>query len=98
VTAAELFGVAMSPPVATIPLGGSIQLSIRGYYSDGTFADLTDEVIWSSLDPLAVQVSNQAGEKGRAFGLLSGQQSVVTAELPGTGLSATSLIMVDAEP
>jgi hypothetical protein len=94
VTSAEVTGLALSPTLALAPLGGFVQLSVVGSYSDGTFADLTDQVTWSSLDPLAVQVSNATGEAGRAFGLVVGAQSVVTAELPGTGLSATTLVVV----
>jgi hypothetical protein len=94
VTAAELVGLALSPPEATALLGSFIQLSALGYYSDGTVDDVTDQVTWSSMDPLVVQVSNVVADAGYAYGLVVDGQSVVTAEVPGTWLSATSLVHV----
>jgi hypothetical protein len=94
VTAAVIYGLALSPPEATVQPGGWLQLTVFGYYTDGSLVDLTSAVSWDSLDPLAILVSSASSEAGRAWGLVAGQQSVITAVLPGTGLSATCLIHV----
>ncbi len=96
VTPAELVGLALSPPQATAPLGAFASLTALGTYSDGSVGDVTDQVTWLSLSPLAVQVSNLADDAGHAWGLVRGQQSVVTAQLPGTGLMASALVQVGA--
>jgi uncharacterized protein YjdB len=94
VTSAELIGLAVSPPVATVPLGSSVHLTALGYYSDGATADLTDEVTWTSQYPLNVQTSNAPGHTGDVWGLLQDRGSVVSAELPGGGLIASSYVEV----
>jgi hypothetical protein len=96
VTAAELVGLALSPPEAIAPLGAFVQLTALGYYSDGSVADVTGLVTWGILDPLKIQLSSAADQAGHASGLVVGDQSVVTAEVPGTVLSATALVLVGA--
>lgn len=96
VTPAELVGLSLTPPVATVPLGTFVPLQALGTYTDGSVGDLTDQATWSSADPAAVQVSNVAGQAGHAFGLIRYAQALVTAQLPGTSLSATSLVEVGA--
>lgn len=96
VTPAELVELVLTPPAATVPLGTFVPLRALGTYTDGSVGDLTDQATWSSADPAAVQVSNVAGQSGHAFGLIRYAQALVTAQLPGTSYSATSLVEVGA--
>ncbi len=96
VTEAEVVALSVRPPLATAPAGDFVALSATATYSDGSSGDVTDQVTWSSLDPVAVQLSNRLNEHGHAFGLIRGAQTVVTAQLPSAGLSATTLVQVGA--
>jgi hypothetical protein len=96
VSAAEIVGLTLSPTSATAPAGDFTMLKAEATYSDGSVGDVSDLVTWSSLDPEAVQVSNAYNKTGRAYGMKRYTQSVVTAQLAGTELSATTLVQVGA--
>jgi uncharacterized protein YjdB len=96
VTEAEVVALSVLPPLATAPAGDFVELSAIATYTDGSSGDVTDQVTWSSLDPVAVQLSNRLNEHGHAYGLIRGSQTVVTAQLPCASLSATTLVQVGA--
>ncbi len=93
---AEVVGLALYPPLATAPRGDFVALAAIATYSDGSMGDVSSQVTWSSLDPSAVQVTNQRDRSGRAYGLRRGSQTVVTAQFEGSSLSATTLVQVGA--
>jgi hypothetical protein len=96
VTTAEIVGLSIFPPQATAPAGDFTALRAVATYSDGSLGDVNELVTWSSLDPEAVQVSNATNKAGHAYGMKRRAQSVVTAQLEGIGLSATTLVQVGA--
>ena len=71
----QLVGIVPSPRIVRLDdPGDSLQLSVQGYYSDGTLGELEDAngktLTYTSSDPLAAQVSDDgvvtALEKGGA--------------------------------
>lgn len=87
VVSAALTTVAVSPPGAAIPLGASQQLSAVGTYTDGSTADVTQLVSWSTSAPGTVEVSAAGVALAKAAG-----NAVATAS-SGT-LSGTSVLTV----
>ena len=92
VTAATLASLEVSPATVSVPTAMTTQLTATGHYSDGTSADLTASVLWTTDAPLTATVSN-ALSHGVVTGLLAGTAHV-TATL-GTQ-SAASTVTVTA--
>jgi hypothetical protein len=72
VSAATLASIVISPDPAAVAVGGTVPLVARGTFSDGTVADVTEIVGWTSTDVSIADVSNAAGEKGVASGFRPG--------------------------
>jgi hypothetical protein len=96
VSSAEVVGLALYPPVATVPAGEFAELTARAIYSDGSVEDVNDQVTWSSLDPEAVEFDENDVDFGHAYGMMPGRETVVTVLLQGTTFSATTLVKVVA--
>ncbi|HUL79408.1 MAG TPA: S8 family serine peptidase [Vicinamibacteria bacterium] len=89
---ATLTSIEVTPSPATLVVNRTLQLRATGHYSDGTKADLTGSVAWTSSDPASVTV-DVLGMARPAAGVSPGASSTLKAE---TGaLSATSLVTVD---
>ncbi len=73
VTAATLTSLAITPATGTLPLGNRISLTATGIYSDNTHEDLTDQVTWTSSDPLVARFSTAAGSEGVVTGAGTGR-------------------------
>lgn len=78
-TAATLTGLTLTPASPSLAAGLSLQLHAQGRYSDGSTADLTGQVQWSSSDATVVTVSST----GSGHALRHGA-TTVTATLNGT--------------
>src|SRR5262249_20103817 len=61
VTDATLTSLSISPAAPTFPVGTSISLTARGFYSDGSSQDLSSLVSWASADEATIAVSNTSG-------------------------------------
>ena len=53
ISAPVLSSLALSPAGPTVPLGGSLQLTVVGTYSDGSTQDVTQQISWN-LDNAAI--------------------------------------------
>ncbi len=71
-TAATLTSISISPIDPDVPIGGTQQFMATGQYSDGTFQDLTNQVVWSSLDTAVASVT----EDGVATGVSPGTSTI----------------------
>jgi hypothetical protein len=71
-TVPTLISISISPVDPDVPIGGTQQFMATGQYSDGTFEDVTNEVIWSSLDPEVASVT----EDGLATGVQQGTATI----------------------
>ncbi|MGF6854026.1 Ig-like domain-containing protein [Paraburkholderia sp. CI3] len=77
VTAAVLNAVAISPTNPSVAEGLTLQLKATGIYSDGTNADLTSSVVWSS------------GNANLGIGAETGIATGVTVDAAGVTVQAT---------
>ncbi len=96
VSAAVLTAIDLSPTSTRIPLGVSLRFVATGRFSDGTTADLTTQVTWSSSAQAIASVSNAPGTDGEVRALARGT-TLLTAQLgaiSGTG----SVVVTDAAP
>lgn len=62
--------------ITTIAPSGSTNLVALAHYSDASVETVTNSVLWESLSPNTVKVSNLAGSNGKVEGLISGQSWV----------------------
>lgn len=90
--APALLSLSISPLNPIVLPGQPLQLLAIGTYSDGTTADLTTTVSWSSAQPLVASIGNTAGSQGLATGVATGTD-VITATF-GT-ISTTAPLTVD---
>ncbi|HRI49101.1 MAG TPA: Ig-like domain-containing protein [Pseudomonadota bacterium] len=91
---ATLSSIAVTPATQVIAAGTSLQLVATGTYSNGTTANLTTQVTWSSSIPATATVSNAAGSLGLASALARGT-TTITATL-GTVSGSTTLVVSNA--
>jgi outer membrane protein assembly factor BamB len=80
-----LTSIAVTPAGPTaVAVGGTLQLTATGRYSDSTTSDLTTQVMWTSSDTTKVSVNATGAVTGVAYG-----SATVTASLGGISGSAT---------
>jgi uncharacterized protein YjdB len=95
VTAAELVSMDVSASDAAIPVGADTRFTATGTYTDGSTADLTAAVAWSSLDPAITTISGDPGLEGVATGIGQGT-ATVRADAAGGIFGTASLQVTDA--
>ena len=83
VTAAALVSIAVSATKASLPLGGTEQLTASGTYTDGSSKDLTGSATWTSSAPGVVAVAGNGAITTKAVGV-----AAVTASSSGITGSA----------
>lgn len=95
VTTPSLMSVAVTPATWSPNVGGTQAFTATGTYSDGSTADLTVSVAWSSTATTVVSVSNAGGSKGQAKALAAG-----TAQIQATlsGVTGSASVTVSASP
>jgi len=91
VTDAVLRSIDLTPASPTVAVNSVLRLAATGTYSDGTTADITARVTWSSATPSVAAVSNASGVQGLVTGVSAGT-SVVSATL--SGVSGTTTVTV----
>jgi hypothetical protein len=79
VNAATLVSISVTPVGATTGIGGTLQFSATGTYSNSTTQDVTESVTWTSGTPGTATISNTAGTKGLATAVAAGT-STITAQ------------------
>ena len=88
VTPAVLGSLAVDPVLASVPAGATQQFRATGTYTDGSTADLTSSVTWSSSDPGLATVD--------ANGLATGVGVGTATISAGSGATwATAQLLVD---
>ncbi|WP_295993629.1 ice-binding family protein [Rugamonas sp.] len=83
--AAALVSVAVTPAIAAIPTGGTLQLTATANYADGSSHDVTTGSAWTSASPAVATIN---GSSGLATGVAAGT-SVLAASFGGKSGSAT---------
>ncbi|MGA9587107.1 MAG: Ig-like domain-containing protein [Terracidiphilus sp.] len=92
VTTAVLTEVDISPDAQTIPIGGQVQLTLTGTYSDSTTQTLTNAT-WSSSDPSFASVDPALGN---VTGVANSNGYPITITATSNGLSDTTTVFVTA--
>jgi uncharacterized protein YjdB len=77
VTMAQLTAVSVDPVALTLPPGSTRAFTATGHYSDGSTADLTAGVQWSSSAPTVASVSNASGHQGQVTTLSAGGADII---------------------
>jgi hypothetical protein len=91
VTPATLEYMTISPSIATIDPGASMQFTATGTYSDGSTQDLTGLASWASSDEGVAAISNNAGSNGKASAYRTGTTTITAAS---GNVSATATLTV----
>jgi len=91
VTSPTLTSITVSPATATIVVGGTNSFTAQGSYADGSTADLTNSVTWSSGDTTVLSLSNATGTRGQATALALGTANVQAALSGVTGTAAVTV-------
>jgi hypothetical protein len=87
VSAPVLSSIQLAPAGPTVPLGGSLQLTITGTFSDGSTQDVTQQVTWNIDTPTIATITSG--------GVVSGQQVGTTGvEASLNGLQASDTVTV----
>jgi sugar lactone lactonase YvrE len=67
-----LVSLTISPSNPVVPAGGVLQLTAVGNYSDGSAADLTSAVSWTSAQPTIASIGASAGSQELVTGVATG--------------------------
>ena len=96
-----LTAITVSPATITgLVVGGTQQLLATGHYQDGTTADITSQVLWTSTDGSIATVHTSSSPLGLVTGVSSGAVTIkatvgaISASVPvtiGTGIAAISV-------
>jgi len=88
VTSEMLKTVTLAPANATISVGGTVQFTLTGVYSNGTTLNLTTSATWSSSNPSDAQVGTNTG---RATGLQCGSATITASYSTFTRMAALTV-------
>ncbi len=88
VTPAALVSLSLRPGSLSLSRGSSAGLTAIGTYTDGTTADLTAQVTWTSADATIASVSNGVGTSGVVQAVAVGD-TVITARSGAITITAT---------
>ena len=80
VSSAVLTGITVTPDVATVTAGQSVDFNATGNFDDGSTFNVTWYVTWNSSDLTVADVSNAWGSWGQATGFATGTASIVATQ------------------
>src|SRR5262249_48705294 len=94
VTAASLQSISVSPGLAAVPAGPTLQFTATGHHSDGPTQPTRASANRSSSNASIATVSNTAGSQGLAKGVATGGPVTITATQ--SGVSGTAQLTATA--
>ncbi len=97
VTPVALTSIAVAPVNPSVVKGLTQQFTAMGTYTDGTTANLTNQVSWASGTASVATISNSAGNQGLASTLAVGT-TAITASLSGIIRASDTLSVTAAAP
>lgn len=86
-----LVSIGITAPANSLNISEGAQLSALGTYSDGSTADLTPTVAWSSGDPTKLWIGSDPSAVGFSVGIAPGAVNVTATE---NGISANASVTV----
>ena len=98
VTSAVLVSIAVTPVNPSIAKGRTQAFVATGTFSDGTTANLTSSVTWTSSDTSVATISNASGSQGLATSPNTGNTgtTLITATDPTTSIAGSTTLTVTA--
>lgn len=103
VSAATLQTLELEPVAPRLAVGTGLRMQALGRYSDDSLKLLSEQVSWTSDDPVIAAVANADGLAGRVQGLAAGDTRIrvqldgVSASVP-LSVTAVSLEVITIEP
>lgn len=97
VTDPVLVAITVTPSNSRLPVNFSLQYTATGEFTDGTFADITTSVTWTSSDQTVASIENAAGNEGRARGQDAGPSGSTTIQITATDSATGIFDSVDLE-
>lgn len=94
VTAAQLTAIAVTGAPASLASGNTAQLVATGNYTDGSTADISTQVTWSTSAPTVLRVSNSGLITGLAQGTSSVHASLSGITSNDAFVTVTSAVLV----
>jgi uncharacterized protein YjdB len=88
VTSATLQSITVTPASGAISVGGTVNYTATGSYSDATVQNITALVVWASSANGTATISNAPGTNGLATGVAQGMVTITATLAPGTPGSA----------
>ena len=104
VTAATLVSIQVTPPTPSIAKGVPTQFTATGTYTDGSTANLTSQVTWSSSDTGVATISNASGSNGLASSTTAGTSFIaavygaITSNSATLNVTAAALVSIQVTP
>jgi hypothetical protein len=97
VARSQLSRIDVNPsPAVSLVRGQTHSVTAIGTYTDGSTADITDKVLWSSSNEAVAAVSNLEQSRGTVTAVAPGNTSI-TATDSVTGLVGSTLLFVNGE-
>lgn len=90
VSSATLTAISVTAPSASLPKGGSEQLTALGHYTDGSTQDLSSQAAWSTGNAALATVDATGRVTALGTGTVSIAASMSAVTSPGTTLSLTA--------
>ena len=90
-TTASLTGIAITASTDPLNVSEGAQLTALGTYSDGSTADVTSTVTWSSGGPTILWIASDESSVGLSVGIAPGTVTVTATE---NGITATASVTV----
>jgi uncharacterized protein YjdB len=88
----------VEPAMPSLAVGGSLQFTAFGIFSDHSERDLTTEVSWLSSDAAIAPISNEEGSQGRATALAVGATTITAASRVGNPAVTGTTTLVVQDP
>ena len=98
VSSATLSSLSIDQSAPTVAVGGQLNLTVTGDFSDGSSQNLTRDVTWSSADTAIATVSNATGYEGEVTGIAAGTETITataSSAIPKTSGTTVSPATVD---
>ena len=97
----NLTDIAISPSVATVTVGGTLQMVASGTYTSGDSfitRDLTESLVWTiNSEEETATISNAVGSRGLVSGEAAGSATITAACGDTSGLATLTVLTSDVE-
>lgn len=93
-----LQSIAIAPGAPDVPVGADRPFVAIGTFADSSTADLTEQVTWSSSNPLVATISNAAGARGLADAVGAGTTTIAASLGAVAGAAQLTVFLAPVGP